>query len=108
MQAAWPCEPVIILESDHSPFYSAAPELARALLTLVGYSGAETRLASTLSHVDRRLIEIARALGTAPAVMRPTALMLNLLVATIGTVQFAGSSMLIWSALWRGKLKYKG
>ncbi len=34
MQAAWPCEPVIALESDHSPFYSAAPELARALLEL--------------------------------------------------------------------------
>jgi branched-chain amino acid transport system ATP-binding protein len=43
--------------------------LARALLSLVGYSGSETRLAATLSHVDRRLIEIARALGTAPAVL---------------------------------------
>ena len=48
----------------------AAPAaLARALLSLVGYSGPETRLAATLSHVDRRLIEIARALGTAPAVL---------------------------------------
>jgi ABC-type branched-subunit amino acid transport system ATPase component/ABC-type branched-subunit amino acid transport system permease subunit len=47
----------------------ASPALARALLSLVGYSGAETRLAGTLSHVDRRLIEIARALGTAPAVL---------------------------------------
>lgn len=34
MQAALPCEPVIALQSDHSPFYSAAPELARALLEL--------------------------------------------------------------------------
>jgi pimeloyl-ACP methyl ester carboxylesterase len=33
MQAALPCEPVITLESDHSPFYSALPALARALLT---------------------------------------------------------------------------
>jgi branched-chain amino acid transport system ATP-binding protein len=47
----------------------AAAELARALLVLVGYSGPETRLAATLSHVDRRLIEIARALATAPAVL---------------------------------------
>jgi ABC-type branched-subunit amino acid transport system ATPase component len=48
----------------------AAPAaLARALLSLVGYSGPETQLAATLSHVDRRLIEIARALGTAPAVL---------------------------------------
>jgi branched-chain amino acid transport system ATP-binding protein len=42
---------------------------ARALLSLVGYSGGEARPAATLSHVDRRLVEIARALGTAPAVL---------------------------------------
>jgi branched-chain amino acid transport system ATP-binding protein len=47
----------------------APTALARALLSLVGYSGPETRLAAALSHVDRRLIEIARALGTAPAVL---------------------------------------
>ena len=47
----------------------AATALARALLALVGYAGPETRLAGTLSHVDRRLIEIARALGTAPSVL---------------------------------------
>jgi branched-chain amino acid transport system ATP-binding protein len=47
----------------------APAELARALLALVEYSGAETRLAATLPHVDRRLVEIARALGTAPAVL---------------------------------------
>src|SRR5487761_2184094 len=42
---------------------------ARALLSLVGYSGSETRLAATLPHVDRRLVEIARALGAAPSVL---------------------------------------
>jgi len=47
----------------------ASAQLARALLSLVGYSGSETRLAATLPHVDRRLVEIARALGTAPAVL---------------------------------------
>ena len=40
-----------------------------ALLALVGYAGSETRLAATLPHVDRRLVEIARALATAPAVL---------------------------------------
>jgi hypothetical protein len=34
MQAALPCEPVITLESDHSPFYSAVPKLAQELLKL--------------------------------------------------------------------------
>ena len=47
----------------------ASTALARALLSLVGYSGSETRLAATLPHVDRRLVEIARALGTAPSVL---------------------------------------
>ncbi len=47
-----------------------APEdLARALLAVVGYSGSETGSAATLPHVDRRLVEIARALATAPAVL---------------------------------------
>jgi branched-chain amino acid transport system ATP-binding protein len=47
-----------------------APEaLARGLLSLVGYAGSETRLAATLPHVDRRLVEIARALATKPAVL---------------------------------------
>ena len=32
MQADLPCDPVIALQSDHSPFYSAVPELAQALL----------------------------------------------------------------------------
>jgi branched-chain amino acid transport system ATP-binding protein len=32
-------------------------------------TGADDRIAGTLSHVDRRLIEIARALGTAPDVL---------------------------------------
>ncbi len=47
----------------------APTDLARALLALVGYAGSETRLAATLPHVDRRLVEIARALATAPAVL---------------------------------------
>jgi branched-chain amino acid transport system ATP-binding protein len=43
--------------------------LARALLALVGYSGSDARPAATLPHVDRRLVEIARALATSPAVL---------------------------------------
>jgi branched-chain amino acid transport system ATP-binding protein len=47
----------------------APAALARSLLSFVGYSGPETRIAATLPHVDRRLVEIARALATAPAVL---------------------------------------
>ena len=47
----------------------APATLARALLALVGYAGADDRPAGTLPHVDRRLMEIARALGAAPDVL---------------------------------------
>jgi ABC-type branched-subunit amino acid transport system ATPase component/ABC-type branched-subunit amino acid transport system permease subunit len=47
----------------------ASADLARGLLALVGFSGPDTRLAATLPHVDRRLVEVARALATAPAVL---------------------------------------
>lgn len=39
-------------------------------------------------------------LGTAPAEMRPTALVLNLLVAGIGTAQFARAGHFRWSLFW--------
>jgi branched-chain amino acid transport system ATP-binding protein len=45
---------------------------AEALLTFVGYQGALTTPAGDLPHVDRRLIEIARALA-----MRPRMLLLD-------------------------------
>jgi ABC-type branched-subunit amino acid transport system ATPase component/ABC-type branched-subunit amino acid transport system permease subunit len=47
----------------------APADLARALLGLVGFAGPSSRQAATLPHVDRRLVEIARALATAPAVL---------------------------------------
>ncbi|MFT4174836.1 MAG: ATP-binding cassette domain-containing protein, partial [Rhodocyclaceae bacterium] len=43
--------------------------LAQALLAFVGYSGSVTRMAADLPHVDRRLVEIARALATRPGVL---------------------------------------
>jgi branched-chain amino acid transport system ATP-binding protein len=42
---------------------------ARALAAYVGYRGDLARRAADLPHVDRRLVEIARALATAPAVL---------------------------------------
>ncbi len=43
--------------------------LAEGLLAFVGYAGALDAPAGDLAHVDRRLVEIARALATAPAVL---------------------------------------
>jgi branched-chain amino acid transport system permease protein len=51
---------------------AASPDdraLAEALLAFVGYSGPLARRAGELPHVDRRLVEVARALATRPAVL---------------------------------------
>jgi branched-chain amino acid transport system ATP-binding protein len=47
----------------------ANPELARSLLALLGYEGSEDIPSESLPHVDRRLLEIARALATRPSVL---------------------------------------
>jgi branched-chain amino acid transport system ATP-binding protein len=43
--------------------------IAESLLAFVGYAGPVDQLAGALSHVDKRLVEIARALATRPAVL---------------------------------------
>jgi ABC-type branched-subunit amino acid transport system ATPase component len=43
--------------------------LAESLLAFVGYAGDIDCSAASLSHVDKRLVEIARALATRPAVL---------------------------------------
>ncbi len=48
---------------------SEGARLADALLAWVGYAGSSQRSAGELPHVDRRLVEIARALATRPAVL---------------------------------------
>jgi branched-chain amino acid transport system ATP-binding protein len=47
----------------------APPELARSLLSLIGYTGSDSAASESLPHVDRRLLEIARALATCPSVL---------------------------------------
>jgi len=55
------------------PFVQAASardkRAARALLAFVGYHGPLAAPADSLPHVDRRLVEIARALATRPRVL---------------------------------------
>ena len=53
--AAWPTAPTT--------------RAAEALLAFVGYRGALDAPAGDLPHVDRRLVEIARALATRPRVL---------------------------------------
>lgn len=62
--------------------------LAALLYSAVGHAGASGYLA------------VMSLLGTAPSVMRPTALILNVAVAAIGTVQFARAGYFRWSLFW--------
>jgi ABC-type branched-subunit amino acid transport system ATPase component/ABC-type branched-subunit amino acid transport system permease subunit len=55
-----------LLAPDRDPERAA---LAESLLAFVGYAGPLDRLAGVLPHVDKRLVEIARALALAPSVL---------------------------------------
>ena len=55
-----------LLTPDRNPEQTA---LAQSLLAFVGYAGPLDRAAAALAHVDRRLVEIARALAIAPKVL---------------------------------------
>ena len=43
MQAVWPCDPAIVLDCDHAPFYSAPEALVAALLALTDHSDGPAR-----------------------------------------------------------------
>ncbi len=47
----------------------AQAQTARALLNYVGYHGSVMQLAGDLPHIDKRLLEIARALGLRPSIL---------------------------------------
>ena len=44
-------------------------ELVESLLAFVGYRGSLDQIAGALSHVDKRLVEIARAVATRPGLL---------------------------------------
>ena len=56
--------------SDVSTSHTSAPaQTARALLSYVGYRGSIGQLAGDLPHIDKRLLEIARALALRPRIL---------------------------------------
>lgn len=62
--------------------------LVATLFSSVGHAGASGYLA------------VMGLLSMAPIVMRPTALALNILVASIGTIRFARAGLFRWDAFW--------
>ena len=61
---------------------------AAVLYSAVGHAGASGYIAAMA------------LLGVEPAVMKPTALLLNLIVASIAAVRFAGAGYFSWELLW--------
>ena len=62
--------------------------LAAILYSSIGHAGASGYLAAMA------------LMGLAPDVMKPTALCLNIVVATIGTIQFARAGYFAWNIFW--------
>jgi ABC-type branched-subunit amino acid transport system ATPase component/ABC-type branched-subunit amino acid transport system permease subunit len=62
-------ENLVISSPTRGKERAAEEERANALLAFVGYRGDLHARAADLPHVDRRLVEIARALATRPAVL---------------------------------------
>ncbi len=71
-----------------APLLTVAIGLAAFLYSAVGHGGASAYLA------------VLALAGTSAAVMRPTALLLNVLVAGIGVVQFTRAGHLRWALVW--------
>jgi len=58
-------------------------------------------LYSTVGHAGASGYLAAMALfGVAPAVMKPTALMLNIIVAVVGTIRFCRAGFFSWRTFW--------
>src|SRR5947209_12398100 len=62
--------------------------IGAALYTSVGHAGASAYIA------------LMALFGVAPAVMRPTALALNILVSAFTSIRFVGAGLFRWRTLW--------
>ena len=72
-----------------------------SIIALAGLILAAAFLYSSVGHAGASGYLAAMALfGLAPVVMKPTALALNILVATIGTVKFYRAGYFSWSIFW--------
>lgn len=70
-------------------------EIALAILMFLGAA-----LYSSVGHAGSSAYQAAMALfGVPPQVMRPTALSLNVIVATLGTIRYSRSGLTDWSML---------
>jgi uncharacterized protein len=76
------------MDTTHLVFLSVAVGVIAFLYSSVGHAGASGYIATMTLF------------GLAPAVIRPTALVLNILVASIGTFQFWRAGYFSWKLFW--------
>lgn len=75
------------------------PELSVLLLAACMFLGAA--LYSSVGHAGASAyIALMALFGIAPAVMRPTALALNILVASFASVRYLRAGMFRWRTVW--------
>jgi len=77
-----------MLDPAHLALLAVLVFAAAALYSMVGHGGASAYLAAMALF------------GLAPEVMKPTALVLNILVSAIATVQFARARRFSWPTFW--------
>ena len=77
-----------MLDPAHLALLALLVFAAAALYSMVGHGGASAYLAAMALF------------GLAPEVMKPTALVLNILVSAIATVQFARAGRFSWRTFW--------
>src|SRR5712671_429887 len=77
-----------MITSDHLAFLTAGIMVVAFLYSSVGHAGASGYIA------------VMSLLSVAPAVIKPTALVLNILVATIGAFQFWRAGHFVWKLFW--------
>ncbi len=76
------------MDALHRGLLTALVFLAATLYASVGHAGASAYLAAMA------------LMGLTPETMRPTALVLNIMVATLGTVRFHRAGLCSWKLLW--------
>src|SRR2546426_11812955 len=80
-------------------YWAASLSMAAFLLTLLIFVAA--LLYSTVGHGGASGYLAAMALfNTPPDVMKPTALVLNLFVAGVGTIRYARAGWVSWNTVW--------
>src|ERR671922_88403 len=84
------------MDTTHLVLLFLAIGLIASLYSSVGHAGASGYIATMTLF------------GIAPTIIRPTALVLNILVASIGTFQFWRAGYFSWKLFWPFALLYSG